>query len=157
MSTLLGSAAITGKDLVVLDSKTFDQIAKLLMFKKSTVNKIDTLDVEVTVFDRQAEVYPFVVTMDKYQVCAAGRHTLDNAYNYHLELLKSPLPTRLAVDINGVMPKLNFKLGKVKYAELYKPEKHNAVQQRTMALKNMIRQSLERNVKEETRNAKRFD
>jgi hypothetical protein len=157
MSTLLGAAAITGKDLVVLDSKTFDQIAKLLMFKKSTVNKIDTLDVEVTVFDRQAEVYPFVVTMDKYQVCAAGRHTLDNAYNYHLELLKSPLPTRLAVDINGVMPKLNFKLGKVKYAELYKPEKHNAVQQRTMALKNMIRQSLERNVKEETRNAKRFD
>lgn len=157
MSTLLGAAAITGKDLVVLDSKTFDQIAKLLMFKKSTVNKIDTLDVEVTVFDRQAEVYPFVVTMDKYQVCAAGRHTLDNAYNYHLELLKSPLPTRLAVDINGVMPKLNFKLGKVKYAELYKPEKHNAVQQRTMALKNMIRQSLERNVKEDTRNAKRFD
>lgn len=157
MSTLLGAAAITGKDLVVLDSKTFDQIAKLLMFKKSTVNKIDTLDVELTVFDRQAEVYPFVITMDKYQVCAAGRHTLDNAYNYHLELLKSPLPTRLAVDIDGVMPKLNFKLGKVKYAELYKPERQNAVQQRTMALKNMIRQSLERNVKEETRNAKRFD
>lgn len=157
MSTLLGAAAITGKDLVVLDSKTFDQIAKLLMFKKSTVNKIDTLDVELTVFDRQAEVYPFVITMDKYQVCAAGRHTLDNAYNYHLELLKSPLPTRLAVDINGVMPKLNFKLGKVKYAALYKPEKQNAVQQRTMALKNMIRQSLERNVKEETRNAQRFD
>ena len=157
MSTLLGAAAITGKDLVVLDSKTFDQIAKLLMFKKSTVNKIDTLDVEMTVFEREAEVYPFVITMDKYQVCAAGRHTLDNAYNYHLELLKSPLPMRLAVDINGVMPKLNFKLGKVKYAELYKPQKQNAVAQRTMALKNMIRQSLERNVKEETRNAQRFD
>lgn len=157
MSTLLGAAAITGKDLVVLDSKTFDQIAKLLMFKKSTVNKIDTLDVEITVFDRQAEVYPFVITMDKYRVCASGRHNLDNAYDYHIELLKSPLPTRLAVDINGVMPKLNFKLGKVKYADLYKPEKQNAVEQRTMALKNMIRQSLERNVKEETRNAKRFD
>lgn len=157
MSTLLGAAAITGKDLVVLDSKTFDQIAKLLMFKKSTVNKIDTLDVEIAVFDREAEVYPFVITMDKYKVCAAGRHNLDNAYDYHIELLKSPLPTRLAVDINGVMPKLNFKLGKVKYAELYKPEKQNAVEQRTMALKNMIRQSLERNVKEETRNAKRFD
>ncbi|MBO4587499.1 MAG: hypothetical protein J5711_01180 [Bacteroidales bacterium] len=157
MSTLLGAAAITGKDLVVLDSKTFDQIAKLLMFKKSTVNKIDTLDVEIAVFDREAEVYPFVITMDKYKVCAAGRHNLDNAYDYHIELLKSPLPTRLAVDINGVMPKLNFKLGKVKYAELYKPERQNAVQQRTMALKNMIRQSLERNVKEETRNAKRFD
>ena len=157
MSTLLGAAAITGKDLVVLDSKTFDQIAKLLMFKKSTVNKIDTLDVEIAVFDREAEVYPFVITMDKYKVCAAGRHNLDNAYDYHIELLKSPLPARLAVDINGVMPKLNFKLGKVKYAELYKPERQNAVQQRTMALKNMIRQSLERNVKEETRNAKRFD
>ena len=157
MSTLLGAAAITGKDLVVLDSKTFDQIAKLLMFKKSTVNKIDTLDVEITVFEREAEVYPFVITMDKYQVCAAGRHTLDNAYNYHLELLKSPLPSRLALDINGVMPKLNFKLGKVKYAEIYKPEKQNAVQKRTLALKNIIRQSLERNVKEETRNAKRFD
>ena len=157
MSTLLGAAAITGKDLVVLDNETFDQIAKLLMFKKSTKNVIDSLDVELTVFEREAEVYPFVVTMDKYQVCASGRHTLDNAYNYHLELLKSPLPMRLAVDVSGVLPKLNFKLGKVKYADLYKPEKQNAVQQRTMALKNMIRQSLERNVKEETRNAKRFD
>lgn len=154
LSTLLGAAAITGKDLVVLDNDTFDQIAKLLMFKKSTVNKIDSLDVEVTVFDREAEVYPFVVSMDKYQVCASGRHTLDNAYNYHLEILKSPLPTRIGVDVSGVLPKLNFKLGKVKYAELYNPEKQNAVQHRTMALKNLIRQSLEGNVREETKRAK---
>lgn len=157
MSTLMGAAALTGKDLVVLDSETFDKIAKLLLFKKKTVNKIDSIDVELTVFEKEAEVFPFVVSMDKYQVCAAGRHTLDNAYNYHLEILKSPLPMRLAVDVQGVMPKLNFKLGEVKYAELYKPEKQNEVQKRTMALKKMIQQSLERNVKEATRNAKRFD
>ncbi|MCR5424477.1 MAG: AsmA family protein [Bacteroidales bacterium] len=151
MSTLRGVAALTGKDLVVLDSETFDKIAKLMMFKKSTRNVIDSLDVEMTVFRKEVELYPFLLSMDKYQVVASGRHNLDNNYNYHLEILQSPLPTRLAVDVLGVMPKLGFKLGKCRYAELYKPEKRNDLQKQTLELKGMIRKSLESNVKQDTR------
>jgi hypothetical protein len=49
------------------------------------------------------------------------------------------------------MPKLGFKLGKCRYAELYKPEKRNDLQKQTLELKGMIRKSLESNVKQDTR------
>jgi len=147
MSTMLGAAAISGKDLVVLDNETFDKISSLLMFKKKTENKIDSLDVEMTVFRNELEVFPFLLSMDKYQVCVAGRHTLDNRCNYHLELLKSPLPVRLAVDVKGSLSKPKIELGKVRYANLFKPEKQNKVQERTMEIKRQVRQSLERNVR----------
>lgn len=146
-STMLGAAAISGKDLVVLDNETFDKISSLLMFKKKTENKIDSLDVEMTVFRNELEVYPFLLSMDKYQVCVAGRHTLDNNCNYHLELLKSPLPMRLAVDVKGNIKKPKISLGSVRYAELFKPEKQNKVQERTLEIKNQVRQALERNVR----------
>lgn len=147
LSSMLGSAAISGKDLVVLDNETFDKIATLLLFKKKTENKIDSLDVEMTLFQNELELYPFLLTMDKYQVCASGRHSLDNRCNYHLELLKSPLPVRLAVDVKGSIKKPKIELGKVQYAEMYKPEKQNQLQNRVLAIKKLVRESLEKNVK----------
>lgn len=157
MSTLRGAAAISGDSLVVLDNETFDKISKLMLFKRSTKNVIDSLDVEMTVFRKEVEIYPFLLSMDRYQVVAAGRHNVDMNYDYHLEILHSPLPTRLAVDVLGVMPKLNFTLSKCRYAELYKPEKRNSLQEQTMQLKQLIRQSLEANVKESTRTYKGLD
>ena len=99
-------------------------------------------------FRNEMEVYPFLLSMDKYQVCASGRHSLDNRCNYHLELLKSPLPLRLAVDVKGDIKKPKISLGEVKYAELYKPEKQNQLQARILAVKKLVRESLEANVKQ---------
>lgn len=147
MSTMLGAAALSGKDLVVLDNETFDKISSLLMFKKKTVNKIDSLDVEMTVFRNELDVYPFLLSMDRYQVCVSGRHSLDNKCNYHLELLHSPLPIRLAVDVKGTLTKPSISLSKVRYANLFKPEKQNKLQERTMSIKRQVREALERNVK----------
>lgn len=151
MSTLRGSAALTGDSLVVLDNETFSTIAKYMMFNKQTRNVIDSLDVELTVFRREVELYPTVLTMDKYQVVAAGRHNLDNNYNYHLEILKSPLPTRLALDVKGTLPHLGFALTRCRYAEIYRPEKQGQLEAETLRLKRMIREALEANVKETTR------
>lgn len=147
MSTLLASAALDGKNLVVLDNETFEKISKLLMFKKQTANMIDSLDVEMTVFRDELELYPFLLSIDKYQMCASGFQSLDSRCNYHLELLKSPLPIRIAVDVKGTIKKPKIELGSIKYAELYKPEKQNKLQAQTMAIKKMVRESLEANVR----------
>lgn len=152
MSTLLGAAAISGKDLVVMDNATIAHIAKLLQFKNWREHDnnigIDSLSVEATVFRKEIIVYPFLLNLHNYQLCIGGRHTLDNACNYHFELLKTPilLPQRLAVDVTGNLanPKVGF--GEVQYAEMYKPEKRNDVQVRTLELKQMIRRALEANV-----------
>ena len=150
-STLRGAASIKGDSLVVLDNETFNTISKLLMFKKSTRNVIDSLDVQLTVFRKEVELFPFLIAMDKYQVVAAGRHNLDMNYDYHLEIIKSPLPTRLAVDALGVMPKIGIKLSKCRYADLYQPAKRNDLEERTIAFKRLIHESLEANVRESTR------
>ena len=154
ISTMRGAAAITAKDLVVLDNETFDKIAKLMLFKKKTENKFDSLDVEMTLFKNEIEMYPSMLSMDKYQVCVSGFQSLADACNYHLEILKCPLPFRLAVDVKGIKP-FKIKLGKVNYAKMYVPEKRNAVQAQTLELKQLIRQSLERNVKESTKTMKK--
>ena len=154
-STLRGAASISGDSLVVMDNQTVSQIAKLLMLKdwKTKDNKLmlDSLNVDMTVFKKEVEVYPFLLSLNKYQIVAAGRHNLDMNYDYHVELVKTPLPTRLAVDVLGVMPKLNIKLSDVRYAELYNPEKRNDLQEQTLKIKQMIRSALEANVKDQTR------
>ena len=144
-STLRGAAAINGHDLVVLDNDTYRNIAKKLMFSKKTENKIDSLSAEITIFKNEIDVYPFAVSIDKYQAILSGRHNLDMSYNYNISLLK---PVRLGLDIIGA-DKRKFKLGKAKYAEFYKPERQDVVEKNVMQLKQQINQALRRNVKEQ--------
>lgn len=147
-STLRGAAAIKGKDLVVMDSETFDQISKLLLFnKKKTKNVIDSLDVEMTVFRNEVDLYPFVVSMDKYQAVLSGYHNLDMTYNYHISLTKSPLLFKLGLNIMGNLEDLKFRLAKCQYKKLYKPQKRGVVDEQILALKKTISSSLQAGVK----------
>ncbi len=151
MSTLLGAAAISGKDLVVLDNQTVASLARLLQFKnwreKDNNIGIDSISVEATVFRKEIEVFPFLLNLHNYQLCIGGRHTLDNNCNYHLELIQCPLPVRLAVDVKGNLSKPQIQLGSVQYADLYRPEKHDNLQARTLQIKKLVRQALEANVR----------
>ena len=151
MSSLLGSAAISGKDLVVFDDKSLSRTAKLLGLKswKDNDNKIriDSMDVEMTCFRKEIEVYPFLLNMGSYKFCLSGTHNLDNLCNYHIEMLKSPLIVRLAVDIKGPFSDPSISLGSVRYSDFYKPEKKKAATKKALELKAMRRKELERNVR----------
>lgn len=151
MSTLIGAAAISGKDLVVIDNETLAQMARLLQFKnwreKDNNIGIDSISVEAQVFRKDIDIYPFVLNLHNYQLCIAGRHNLQNNCNYHLELLKCPLPMRLAIDVKGNLSKPKIELGEIKYSDLYKPEKSDALELRTMELKRLVRRALEANVR----------
>lgn len=151
MSSLLGSAAISGKNLVVMDNNSIAQIAKLMQFKswKDKDNKImiDSLSVEMTCLRKEIEVFPFLLNIGKYQLCASGKHTLDNQCGYHVELLKNPLMAKVGVDVQGSLKSPKISLGQVRYADLYKPEKQGVVEKQTLELKQMIREALEKNVR----------
>ena len=146
-STLRAAASISGQDLVVLDNETFSTIAKYLRFKKQTENKVDSISVEMTVFQKNVDLYPFLVSMDKYQAIVAGHYVINQNYDCHLSLVESPLPARLGLNVYGSPDKMKYKLEKPQYATLFKPEKRNVVEQETMKLKQMITQSLKANVK----------
>jgi hypothetical protein len=143
-STLRGAAAINGHDLVVLDNETYKTIAKKLMFNKKTQNKIDSLSTEITIFRNEVDVYPFLLSIDKYQAIISGRHNLDMTYDYNISLLK---PIRIGLDIIGLEDKLKFKVGKAKYATLFQPEKRKVVEANILELKTLINKTLQENVR----------
>ena len=147
ISTLRAAAALEGKDLVLLDSETFSTIAKYMMFNKKTENKVDSISVEMTVFKDEVDLYPFLISMDKWQAVLSGRHNLDNSFNYHISLTDCPLPTRLGLDVKGTFDDLQFELVPCKYKALYKPNKQGATEKQTLTLKKLISDSLKDNVK----------
>ena len=143
-STLRGAAAINGHDLVVLDNETYKTIAKKLMFSKKTQNKIDSLSTEITIFRNEVDVYPFLLSIDKYSAIISGRHNLDLTYDYNISLVK---PIRIGLDIIGLDDRLKFKVGKAKYATLFVPEKRKVVESNVLELKTLINKTLQANVR----------
>ncbi|MBS7411229.1 MAG: hypothetical protein KIG59_09765, partial [Muribaculaceae bacterium] len=108
---------IKGKNLVVLDSETFRKIAKMLMFKNKQRNLIDSLAVEVAAYDSRIDVYPFMLTMDRYRLGMSGYNDFDMNYNYHVSILKSPLPFKFGINISGNADDMKIRLGKAKIKE----------------------------------------
>ena len=151
MSTLLGAAAINGHDLVVLDNESLASMARLLQFKnwreKDNNIGVDSISVEAQVVRRNITVYPFLLNLHNYQLCIGGYHSLENKCNYHLELLKCPLPARLAIDVTGNISKPKIELGQVLYADMYRPEEKDYLNDYTLRVKNLVRQHLEANVR----------
>ena len=151
MSTLLGSMAITGKDLVVMEDQSVAKMAKLMKLKnwkeKDNKIRIDSLSVEATCFRKEIEVYPFILHLGSYQFCASGLHKLDGNCVYHIELLKNPLLAKVGVDIKGTLSSPKISLGEVRYADYYKPTKQGVLEKQIMKNKALIREALERNVR----------
>ena len=149
LSTLRGAATVEGKDLVVLDNNTFSTIKKYLMTDRQAENKIDSMDVEISVFRDEVDVYPFKVRLGDYEAILGGRHNInkDFDFNYHISVTDSPLPVRLGLNIDGTLDDMNFKLTTPKYTNLYKPEKRGVVSARSLELKKVINESLKRSVK----------
>ena len=108
---------------------------------------IDSLDVELTCLNSIIEVYPFLLNVGKYQICASGMHSLDNKCGYHVELLKNPLMAKIGVDIKGDLSNPKISLGSVRYADYYKPEKQGVVEKQTLELKRQLKEALQAKVR----------
>ena len=83
---------IKGDSLVLMDGETFAEISKTLMFKNKKRNVFDSISVNLTVQDGNVTVYPFLLQIDRYKAAVGGTQGLDMNFNYHISVLKSPLP-----------------------------------------------------------------
>lgn len=145
ISTLRGATAIHGKDLVILDNKTYKKIGRLLGFKNKDYNKIDNLAVEITAFKNEIDVYPTLITVDKYQAIVAGRHNLNMTFDYGLGIA-NPWPfRRLGISIKGNMEDMKFKFTSKKNLNLEDPkgkEEDVHLIEEQMRLKKLIYEKL---------------
>lgn len=144
-STLRGATAIHGKDLVILDNATYKKLGRLLGFKDKEHNKIDNLGVEITAFRNEIDVYPTLITVDKYQAVVGGRHNLNMTFDYRLGMTNPWLFRRLGIVITGNMDDMKFKLKGKKNIGLEEPKgkaEDVYVIQETLRLKNLIYESI---------------
>lgn len=119
--TLRSAIHIKGDSLVLMDGETFAEISRMLMFKNKKENVFDSISVNVTVHDGNVTVYPFLVEIDRYKAAIGGEQGLDMNFNYHISILKSPLPFKAGVNITGNLDKMKFRIGKAKYKDAVTP------------------------------------
>ena len=136
--TLRSAIHIKGDSLVLMDGETFAEISKMLMFKNKKENVFDSISVNVTVHDGNVTVYPFLVEIDRYKAAVGGEQGLDMTFNYHLSILKSPLPFKAGVNISGNLDKMKFRIGKAKYKDAVTPAAVHRVDSTRMNMGNEI-------------------
>jgi hypothetical protein len=122
LSRTKASCNLHGKNLVLLDGETFTEIAKMLRFKNKGRNLIDSLSVDLVVNNNKIEIFPFKLTMDRYILAVGGTQDLDMNYDYHITVLRSPIPFTMGINISGTPEKMNFpRLVSPKYKDLDSP------------------------------------
>ena len=119
--SLRSAIHVKGDSLVLMDGETFAEISKKFLFKNKERNLIDSIAVNISVQDGNVTVYPFVIQMDRYRAAVGGTQDLDMNFDYHISILKSPIPFKLGLNIRGNLDKMKFGLGKAKYKDAVTP------------------------------------
>lgn len=146
LSTAKAACSISGQKLILMDNDTFEEIAHKFKFKNKERNLINSLSANLILQNSQIEVIPFLMEWDRYQAIVGGTHSTDFAYNYHLTMLKSPVPLDFGINLSGKSGSFKYKIGKCQYKELYKDGgiKH---QQQTEQRLNDFRQAIINKIK----------
>lgn len=138
LPSLNAACAINGENMVLLDGETFTEIAKTLKFKNKKRNLIEKISVELLVRDNKIEVFPFLVTIDRYQTAISGVHNLDLTYQYHISVIRSPLPFRIGVNIMGDAEDFKYKLTRPKFKSANIPSYVNMIDTARVNLRETI-------------------
>lgn len=152
LPSLHTGCSVAGKNMVLLDGETFAEISKTLMFKNKEKNVIDNISVDLVVKENKIQIFPFLLEMDRYRVAVGGTHNLDMTFNYHVSVLKSPVPFKLGVDVTGNLDDFKYKIVKCRYKDIFQaatqkeldPTPHNL----RAEIKEYIRQQIVENAPE---------
>ena len=119
--TMRSAIHVKGDSLVLMDGETFAEISKKFFFKNKKRNMIDSISVNIGIKDGNVTVYPFEISMDRYRAAVGGTQGLDMKFDYHISILKSPIPFKLGLNISGTLDDMKFKLGKARYKDAVTP------------------------------------
>ncbi len=117
LPSLEAAVRLSGDSLQIIDRETFEAIGKWLMFKNKKDNVIKHMDIEFTVADNQLQVYPQVFDIDRYRLGIQGHNDLAMNFDYHVAVIKSPLPFKFGINIKGNTDDYKIRLGKARLNE----------------------------------------
>ena len=147
MPSINGVMRISGENLSISDSEVFTSLARKLRFNNKKAGNIKHMMVEGMIKDNVFEIFPFVISLDRYSLALSGKQNLDMSYRYHASLIKSPLLIRIGVDLYGPdFDHMKFKIGRPKYKNERVPVFSAVVDQTKINLGESIRNIFEKGV-----------
>lgn len=108
---------LSGDSLVLMDNETFRTLGKWLMFKDKKRNMIDHMAVEMMIKNSRLNLFPFIFDMDRYKLGVMGGNDMGLNLDYHVAVLKSPLPFKFGINIKGTPEKMKIRVGKARLNE----------------------------------------
>lgn len=115
MPSLKAAIKIQGDSLTLIDPETFKKVSKWLLFKNKNRNIIDSMSVEMLVENSELKVFPFTFRFDRYLLGVSGYNDFAMNFDYHISVLKSPLPFRFGVNLKGNPDKMKVRFGGSKF------------------------------------------
>ncbi len=146
MPKTTASCYLSGVNMVLLDGETFAEISKMLMFKNKKRNMIDAIAAEMILENGKILVFPFQVTLDRYTAGVGGTQNLDLSFNYHISVLKSPIPFKIGINLSGTPDKMKIRLAKPKYSDLFTPAKVQSLETTQTNLRQQLHESLKKSI-----------
>lgn len=158
LPTVDGVLRISGKDLSLKESEEFTRLAKKLMFRNKSEARVDNMAVTGIVRDNRLEVFPFVLDVDRYLFAASGVQHLSKNFDYHISVIRSPLPLKFGVNAWGDdFSNVHYSVGKAKYLDVNVPvytKQLDTVQYSLVsAIHNIFELGVEKAMKENRDNA----
>lgn len=147
LPSLNAAIKITGDNLAFIDPKKYQTLGKWLGFKNKADNTIHSLNVEMTVADGMMRVYPFAFDIDRYRLGIYGYNNLDMDFDYHLSVLKSPIPFKFGITVKGNPKKYKVRFGGAKFNENTVIESTNIVNNARINLIDQIEGVFKRGVR----------
>jgi hypothetical protein len=141
------SCYINGKNMVLLDGETFAMIAKKLYFKNKKRNVIDSISVDMMLADGIISVFPFVLSIDRYVAAIGGTQNLDMSFEYHISILKWPIPLiKIGLNLWGNPDDIHYRIVSRKYENLLTPVKEKSLQSTVINLRQQIHDGLRKSI-----------
>lgn len=114
LASLSALLTVKGDSLTVIDPDTYKTISKWLLFKDKHHNMIDSISAQVAIERGSLEIYPFIFNFDRYKLGVMGHNDLAMNLNYHVSVLKSPIPFKFGINIKGTPEHMKIRLGGAK-------------------------------------------
>ncbi len=117
LPSLEAAVRLQGDSLTIIDADTYKMLGKWLRFKDKSDNTIKEMNVELTVHDNVMHLYPFMFNIDRYRLGVQGYNDLAMNFDYHIAVLKSPLPFKFGITVKGNPDKFKVRFGGAKFKE----------------------------------------
>lgn len=146
LPTLDAAVRLTGDSLALINPETYRTLGKWLRFRDRADNKIKHMNVEMIVKNDMLQVFPFCFDIDRYRLGVLGHNDLSLNFDYHISVLKSPLPFKFGITIKGNPDKYKVRFGGAKFKENMAMESVSIVDTARVSLVHQIENVFRRGV-----------